>query len=166
LLDLANRALANVDGIIGKEDGAALSDISSAVASINEIFDECRIPMGWNEVKCPNQTEPCPLADQTSFRYAATDSATTLSHGLIKVYPNPFKDHLTFEITTNVATNASLQIYNMLGQKVFDVFNGHLEAGTTKVVEFNNPNSGVQTTWIYVYKLGEKTHTGKLIMEK
>ena len=170
LLDLANRALANFDFTLGKEGGATLSEISNAVASINEVFDECRIPMGWNEVKCNNvpPVEGCPLADQISSRYAAPDSATTstLSDGLIKVYPNPFKDHLTFEITTDVSTNASLQIFNMLGQKVFDVFNGYLEAGTTKVVEFNSPYSGVQTTWIYVYKLGEKTHTGKLIMEK
>ena len=173
LLDLANRALANTDGKIGKEDGATLSDISNAVASINEIFDECRIPMGWDKQLCNNVptggcTVPTPIVAVSNYktRSGVAKSVNASSISLIKAYPNPFKDHITFEMRSDVSADASLQVFNILGQKVFDVFNGRLEAGTTKVVEFNSHYSGNQTTLIYVYKLGENTHTGKLIMEK
>lgn len=158
LLDLANRALANVDGVVGKEDGATLSDISGAVASINEVFDECRIAVGWDIEKCSAPID----CSQTSGGTSITSSDSTSSAGLVKVYPNPFKDHLTFEITADVSGNASLKIYNLSGQKLFDVFNGYLEAGSTRVVEFNSPYNLDQVNLIYVYRLGDKTYSSIL----
>ncbi len=166
LLDLANRALADSDGKKGKESGASLSDIANAVASINEVFDGCRISMGWDQVKCPVETL-CPDGSTTSTAARSTTSdISDSSDGLVKVYPNPFKDHLTFELTANVSGTASLQIFNLLGQKVADLFNGYLEAGTTKVVEYNSTTSVNQTALIYMYKLGNATYTGKLKVNK
>jgi hypothetical protein len=164
LLDLANRALADSDGKKGKEAGVSLSEIASAVASVNEVFDECRISMGWDQVKCPVETL-CPEGNSITVRYGISDTSDS-SNGLVKVYPNPFKDHLTFELTANVSGTASLQIFNMLGQKVSDLFNGYIEAGTTKVVEYNSTTSVNQTALIYLYKLGNTTYTGKLKVNK
>jgi hypothetical protein len=165
LLDLANRALANSDGIKGKEEGVSLSDISSAVASVNEVFDGCRISMGWDQEKCPSEIV-C-LEESSSLSTSHTsDSHDDSTNGRVKVYPNPFRDHLTFEITADVSANASLQIFNLLGQKIAELFSGYLEVGTMKVVEYNSYTSLSQTDLIFVYKLGKKTYTGKLKMNK
>ena len=60
LLELANRALANTDGVVGSEGGVSLAAINDAVASVNEVFDECKVVIGWNVARCaptdPSQT--------------------------------------------------------------------------------------------------------------
>ncbi len=53
LYELANRALANVDGVVGSEGGASLDAINNAVSSVNEVFDNCKITVGWNVSRCP-----------------------------------------------------------------------------------------------------------------
>ncbi|HWR94481.1 MAG TPA: hypothetical protein VN192_04705 [Flavobacterium sp.] len=167
LLDLANRALANVDKVKGKEGGANISDISKAVANINEIFDECRIPIGWNVQKCSEKPKVgCPVNSFAKFSVDNDVNNEIESTIGLKAYPNPFKEHLSFEMKTDVSTNVSLEVYNLLGQKVFDVFNGYLEAGTTKVVDLNNPYNGSQSVLIYVYRLGDKTYRGKLLLKQ
>ena len=59
LFDLANRALANTDNVVGTENGVSITAIADAAAAINEVFDECKIFIGWNVAPCP-ATDPTP----------------------------------------------------------------------------------------------------------
>jgi hypothetical protein len=158
LLALANAALANADGIVGSENGATLSAISGAVAAINEGFDECRVFIGWDVPACA-PTDP----NAPSAKMAVTSPDNTISSNVfIKAYPNPFRNHVDFEITSDISANGSLQIYNLLGQRVYDVYSGRFEAGM-HTLGFDNPKVMGSGTYIYVLTIGDKTYTGKLI---
>ena len=63
---------------------------------------------------------------------------------LYQNYPNPFNPSTTIKFTLPVNTNLIIAVYNLLGEKVAEVFNGELEAGYHEV-EFNAVNipSGV-----------------------
>jgi hypothetical protein len=43
------------------------------------------------------------------------------------VYPNPFSDHITFELELNNNANISIDIYNLTGIKLATVFSGTVE---------------------------------------
>ena len=50
----------------------------------------------------------------------------------VKAYPNPFNDKVRFVVNSPDAGNGSLEIYNMLGQRVQTVYQGHINAGNQK----------------------------------
>jgi len=78
-------------------------------------------------------------------------------------YPNPFNPATTIEMALPVATNWTINIYNVAGQRV-DVFSGYSEAGITNVVwDASNAASG-----IYFYKVttDEGSMTKKMVLLK
>ncbi len=158
LYQLANDALANADGTTGTECNASLSDINKAVSAINEGFDECRIFIGWNETPC------IPVAsriDITASGVISNNSITT--DGLsVSTYPNPFKDHVNFVIASPVSGKASLEVYNLFGQKLQTVYEGFIYAGRSQVVQLRTASvsSGVL---IYKFRVDDKQVTGRLI---
>ena len=162
LYTLANYALGNHDNSpLGQhtEYGAALSDIQAAVAAINEGFDECRISMGWDKTPLV-----CELDDArfTGINGVATDAANKVS---VSAFPNPFNDKIRFEIKSTVSGPATLEMYNMFGQKLKTVFKGNVFAGKGERVEYNVP-SIQRTNMFYVLRVGATQVAGKLISAK
>ncbi|PRZ27941.1 hypothetical protein [Flavobacterium granuli] len=104
LLDLANRALANVDGIKNSEGGASLSDIAGAVGAINEVFDECAIFVGWDIPECPK-------AEQSSLSSAELAGFTAS--------PVPFKDQLTIRYDFDYQSDVKIEVFNTQGTLVY-----------------------------------------------
>ncbi len=51
------------------------------------------------------------------------------SFTLSEPYPNPFNPSVSFSIVTNGKTEVTINIYNILGQKVSELFSGTLSAG-------------------------------------
>ncbi len=149
LIDLANRALANTDGIIGSENGVSLSAINDAVDTINNAFDGCKIFIGWNVLPCPS-----PLA-KISIESVSTNGIAMTAH------PNPYKDNVSFEITSDVSGKATLEIFNLLGQRVTTDINTSVEAGRPHKIDLDA--SKLNGTLIYVLTIGDKKVTGKLI---
>ena len=88
---------------------------------------------------------------------------SNIKNGLsVAAYPNPYKDHLSFEIASDTSGNATLEIFNILGQRVNTAFDGYLEAGNP--LKFEVEASKFTTgTLIYELKVGDKRLTGKLI---
>jgi hypothetical protein len=76
-------------------------------------------------------------------------------------YPNPFSDKIKFVVTSSVAGKGTLEVYNMLGQKVRTVYQGQFVAGSQNF-ELNLP-SAYRSNLIYVLRVGEKRITGKLL---
>src|SRR4030095_14721601 len=87
LFELANRALANVDGVVGSEDGAPLGEINEAVNTINVGVYKCKYFVGWNVARCP-AIDPTP----GDGRIAQTTVAPALE---VTAYPNPYQENFS-----------------------------------------------------------------------
>jgi len=81
----------------------------------------------------------------------------------VKSYPNPFNPVANIEMSLPVASDWTITIYNVVGQRVAD-FNGHSDAGVVKAQwDASNEASG-----IYFYKVdaGKYTVTKKMVLLK
>jgi large repetitive protein len=169
LLALANRALGNVDGIVGSEDGVSLLAIQNTVDVINNAFDGCRILIGFNVPRCPASnrvTSVAPLArNSASATNGVTNTDIVVDKLNVSAYPNPFNDIVKFTIESPVSGQAQLEVFNMLGQKVSTVYNGFVQANKAQVVEYRAPVEAQQNL-IYVLKIGGEQVTGKLLRMK
>jgi hypothetical protein len=64
-------------------------------------------------------------------------------------YPNPFNPSTTINFSIMKSSNVTLTVYNILGQRVVTLVNGHLDAGTHSV-QFNATKLA---TGVYIYRL-------------
>jgi hypothetical protein len=79
----------------------------------------------------------------------------------VKAFPNPFSDNVKFVVTASEGGPGSLEVFNMLGQKVKTVFQGRILSGAnTFQVNFPSMRSA---QLIYVLRVGDKKVTGKLL---
>jgi hypothetical protein len=161
LLDLANNALANTDGISGSENGVSLSEIAGAVGAINEVFDECRIFIGWNVAPCASSNAPASFS-RINTKAAVTDAPESLAKVSVTAYPNPYTDKVRFEITSTVSGKGTLEVYNMAGQKLNTVYTGQVFSGKGQVIEYK-VNRANRTNMIYILKVGGQQVVGKLM---
>ncbi len=82
----------------------------------------------------------------------------------VSAYPNPFNPQTTFRITLPNIQFVTLEVYNMLGQRVQTLVNGKLEAGEHNF-QFNGTNLSTGT---YIYRLSanDKVQSGKIVLMK
>lgn len=76
--------------------------------------------------------------------------------------PNPFTDRIRFTLESAISGKGTLELYNMLGQKVQTVFEGYVEAGRPFTKEYAVPQSQ-RTSLVYVFTVGGLRTSGKLI---
>jgi hypothetical protein len=158
LFALANDALGNKDCVAGTEHGLTLSEIAGAAGSINEVFDECRISVGWDLGTCVPESTIAP----PRITVNATAEATSVGDLKISAYPNPFRDQVRFLIQSPVAGQAVLEVYNVSGQKLQTIYNGRIAANETKVVNYK-PMAAASSMMIYRLRVGNQTVSGKLV---
>jgi hypothetical protein len=149
--------------------GVTYSDINNAVSCINESFDECAAFVEWHAGTKPTANSYCSLPSVTTPCPPTVTRITTLPVGevsaeqlTVNAYPNPFTDRVRFVIRSKVAGQGSLEIYNMLGQKIETVYNGTIVAERSQIVEYKTStklNGGL----IYIFRVGGKQATGKLL---
>ena len=91
----------------------------------------------------------------------SSDNNSMLS---IKNNPNPLSNSTTFEFTTQVAGNASITIYNLLGHPELTIYSSYVEAGNHNF----KWDSGNLAPGIYVYKLnvGNNSITNKMVISR
>jgi hypothetical protein len=163
LFELANRALANVDGVVGKENNVNLSAIASAVDAINNAFDECRIFIGWNVPHCANIDPSAPTLIIPGAMPMASGSGEVLTDKLtVDAFPNPFHDRVRFVIQSPVTGQGSLEVFNSLGQKIGVVYNGMIYGGRTQTYEYSVQPAN-RGNLFYVMRVGGQQVTGKLL---
>ncbi|HEQ97913.1 MAG TPA: T9SS type A sorting domain-containing protein [candidate division Zixibacteria bacterium] len=84
-------------------------------------------------------------------------------------YPNPFNPTTTIEYTIPSQTQVTIDVFNVLGQKVKTLVNETQPAGTYQT-EWNGTDEASQTvaTGVYFYRLsaGDVTMTKKMVMVK
>lgn len=73
----------------------------------------------------------------------------------VTAYPNPFTDRVKFFIISQVSGKASLDVYNMVGQKICIIYQGYLFAGKGQVVE-SRISAAYQGNLIYTLIVGDK----------
>ena len=81
----------------------------------------------------------------------------------LKVYPNPFTDHIYFDIQLMTDSKVRLEIYDVTGTKLATVFNNDVVAYDNYLVEYTPKNV---SSGILYYRLivdGELMFNGKLI---
>lgn len=84
--------------------------------------------------------------------------------GVEQNYPNPFNPVTNISFTLNKTSQASITVYNMLGQKVKELLNERLTAGEHSVVfDGENVSSGI---YFYQLRTGENTVTKQMTLIK
>jgi len=99
-------------------------------------------------------------SDVNGNLYAAKVVPSTFS---VRNYPNPFNPSTAIEMALPVASNWTVSVYNVAGQKVFET-SGYNEAGTHQV----EWNATAQASGIYFYKVdaGKFSATKKMVLLK
>ena len=85
----------------------------------------------------------------------------SVSNLTVKAYPNPYQDKVRFEINSPEAGQGSLEVFNVLGQKVKTVYQGHIINGMQSF-SLHLPEV-LRSTLIYRFTVNGKQITGKLI---
>ncbi|MBD0277511.1 MAG: PKD domain-containing protein [Flavisolibacter sp.] len=83
----------------------------------------------------------------------------------VTAYPNPFSDKVKFVITSPVSGQATLELYNTMGQKVRIVFQGRVTAGLSQIIEYNVPPVN-QNNLMYILRMNGEQVSGKLMNVK
>jgi hypothetical protein len=111
---------------------------------------------------CTNYTtNTCPVENASVLDQVVPSNAQTL----VKVAPNPFNDRLRFTVEASESGKASLELYSIMGQKLNTVFEGFLEKGQTRSIEYTVPFSQ-RATIVYVFRQGNKKMAGKLLSNR
>jgi hypothetical protein len=95
----------------------------------------------------------------------APEANAITDHIKVSAYPNPFTDKVRFTIKSTVSGQGSLDVFNMVGQKVKTVYQGYVHANTEQVVEYRVPDVSRQNLIFVMTVNGEKV-TGKLLNAK
>jgi hypothetical protein len=164
LLDLANDVLGGAL-IPGTNMGTqamprivpSYSDVNNAVDAINNAFDGCSRFIRY---------DLCISSLITTTSRIAPKSMEVIPD-LVKVnaYPNPFSDKVRFTIRSSASGQGSLDVFNMVGQKINTVFQGHVNANSEKVIEYRVPTVARQNL-IYVFTINGQKVSGKLLNAK
>jgi uncharacterized repeat protein (TIGR02543 family) len=82
-----------------------------------------------------------------------------------KAYPNPFRTETNIEFMVEENLNVTLEVFNMVGERITVLFDGPVEAFEKHTVTLRMKD---RYTGFYFYRLraGDKIHTGRLIMVK
>ncbi|MCF6237639.1 MAG: carboxypeptidase regulatory-like domain-containing protein [Candidatus Marinimicrobia bacterium] len=89
--------------------------------------------------------------------------------GLSQNYPNPFNPSTSIEFALPEASNVSLEIYNILGQKVRTLVNGYLPAGYINTSWDGLGENGRELssgTYIYRLKTADMSFSKKMVLMK
>jgi immune inhibitor A len=82
-------------------------------------------------------------------------------------YPNPFNPATTIDFFSDVETTARLEVFNLLGQKVRTLLEGHIGSGTSSVTWDGYDDGGSPAaSGVYFYRLsaGEAEQVKKMIL--
>ena len=92
---------------------------------------------------------------------AIVPTKASVKNVTVQAIPNPFNDRVKFVVTSPQSGYGTLEVMNMLGQKVKTVYQGQIKAGGQSF-DMSLPAGRVQTL-LYVLKINGTQVTGKLV---
>ena len=98
---------------------------------------------------------------------AVADRLSPHAFALSQNYPNPFNPTTNIEYSLEKPAQVSLTVYDLLGNVVATLVNGHQEAGSY-TVPFTAGKTSTMATGVYIYRLkaGSFVSTKKLVLMK
>lgn len=90
-------------------------------------------------------------------------SATLETAITVKAMPNPFTSQVRFMINSTEQGNGTLDIYNMLGQRIKTLYQGNIPAG---ISYFDLKLPAQSRNLVYVLKIGDQKITGEIVQIK
>lgn len=168
LLNLANDVLGGI--LVPGQPGAhginvpSYSAINSTEDAFNNAFDGCRSFIGYYECRktCSNLGIGCPLPIRFDGNIDVTSTGTSPIPPKVSVFPNPYLDKVKFTIESPVSGQATLEVYNMVGQRIQVLYNGNLQAGISRTIDYNVPENN-RGNLIYILRMNDRKASGKLI---
>lgn len=105
-------------------------------------------------------TEPVSVESPTSV----TETAPKV-FALHQNYPNPFNPSTMIKFSVDQAASTTLRVFNMLGQEILTLFNGHAEPGKFYAI---NLNASQLPSGLYFYRLESagKRSTKKMVLTR
>jgi PKD repeat protein len=159
--DLLNLASAVLGGAATPPAGVSISDVNNAVDVINRSFDGGAVFLGYY---------PSPKTCASNFNRDMTTAANannieSVNKLSVTAYPNPFTNKVKFSVISPVSGMATLDVYNIVGQKLKTVYQGYLYSGVEQLIDYNVPSS-FKGALIYKLKIGTSEINGKLVQLK
>jgi hypothetical protein len=99
---------------------------------------------------------------QQSGKPKVTPAITELQ---VQAYPNPFNSSVNFVLVSPVSGKANLEIYDMLGRRLAIVYQGSLQAGVQKTINYRVPTP-YKVPIVYKLSVGSNSSRGKLLPDK
>lgn len=106
----------------------------------------------------------------TAIRDHQSNVSNVKGFGLVSNYPNPFNPSTRITFTLSEKDNVSIEIYNVLGEKVRTLLNNKLMSQGTKNINWDGKNYAGQTlpSGVYLYRISTANFsiTKKMMMLK
>jgi SprB repeat/Secretion system C-terminal sorting domain len=154
-----NQILAEANKALGACSTYNCNDLNNAINNINRNYDNGISNLGY--LACP-----CQARSMSSFTEIEADGVVGSEIVAFSSYPNPFKDEAKIQYTLNYDSKVNIEVYNISGQLVDNIFNGYASANQNYIVVFN---AETYKAGVYFVKLvtEQKTQTTKvMIMNK
>ena len=165
------------------DNGATWGEFQDLCTDLIHIFDECIFPtiaansgdfihLFYNFDPEPGLAidEDHPYIENTinyvsveKFGVGIDNDISFTEDNVSQNFPNPFNNTSVVKVTLEYAANLSLEVYNLMGQKVYEVSAGKVNAGSHNLtIDASEINSGI---YFYTVKAGENSATKKMIVE-
>lgn len=147
---------------------AGVSPSSPYTAPNNDNFSFSNIPAGSgyqvtaSSAGCPTGANTCGVTNLNVMLQSKALTTNVEAVTTVTAYPNPFTDVVRFRIESSVSGQASLDLYNIMGQKIKTPFQGNMRKGEVRTIELNLPNYA-QANLIYIFRVGNEKVSGKLL---
>jgi hypothetical protein len=131
--------------------------VKSGDGCVSDAADCSQIPI------CTSVAPTCPQAGarMRTDNYSMEQQIVVEEPTKVTAYPNPFSNKVKFVVTSALSGKGSLEVYNMLGQKIKSVYQGQIIVGN-QTFELSLPSTA-RSNLIYVLRVGDKRVTGKLL---
>jgi len=109
------------------------------------------------------------ISPYDSYTGLGDQPSIPVTYNLEQNFPNPFNPTTTIRFAVPQAGKVTLEIYNIIGQKIATLIDGNVTAGThTSVWNGKDAAGHVMASGVYFYKLtaGDFTATEKMILMK
>ncbi|MGE5520933.1 MAG: T9SS type A sorting domain-containing protein, partial [Candidatus Dadabacteria bacterium] len=115
-----------------------------------------------SSASCMNSSNVVPSRKNTQEDFVETQKIVLPgAKPSVVAYPNPYNDKIRFIVITPEAGKGSLELYNLLGQKIRTVYQGSFNEGT-QTFEISIPVQQ-RSTLIYIVSLNGRQVSGKLL---
>jgi hypothetical protein len=165
LVDFASEMLGQSAKTYG---GVSFADMNSALDAIVSAFHGGKyfarfagsITTGCTPLATSKINVASPVEEAAAVKVETSNAGVS-----VIAFPNPYIDQVTFNVTVKNAGKGSLVIYNMLGQKVTNLFEGNMQANSTQTIRYNVPFAQ-RKNLVYVFRQNDTISTGKLVSGK